>query len=404
VAALGAAIVFSSHALGDYGSSDTADNAAPAIRDLLAGDFQRFLADQPLMGSLSILVRLPFAALASAVGGGATLTYQLGALPCVVAPGLTGVLIGRRMRAAGRPVAARLLTIALCLLNPATIGALRAGHPEELLAAALCVAAVLLAADANRPLLAGALLGMAIGTKPWALVALAPVVLAAPASRLRVVAAVAVTAVMLTLPAPLASPQPFLAAAKRVGETHRVYPASAWWAVGSSRRFVSSDGVVNRSRTLRTLPSALSRSDASTLIAVVAAAIVLAFLVRRRGRASRRDAVGLLALLMLARCVLDPVPLDYYYAPALLALAAWEGLRREGLPVGTLLAAVAVAGILGPAPLQLGATTSNLLSLAVMATVGSYISHAMFAGSTAARASNRSVGASCARARMGGLR
>ena len=385
VLAAGALIVFTSHVLGDYASPEPADNAAPAIRDLLAGDLHRYLADQPLMGSWSIIVRLPFAALASLLGGGTTLTYQLGALPCVVAPGLVGVLVARRMRAAGRSPGLRALAIALCLVNPATFAALRGGHPEELLAAALCVAAVLVAAG-DRPLAAGVLAGMAIATKQWALLALVPVVLAAPASRLRLSTAALVTTAVLVLPAPLASPQPFLRAARIVGGPHRVYAASAWWALGSSQRVVASDGVVTRAGTLRRLPLGLRRSQASMAIGVLALALLGGFVALRasRGRAVEvAEALALLALLMLARCALDPLPLAYYFAPLLLALAAWEGLRRDGLPVGALLSAGVVAGLVGPAPLGVGPTATNLLVLAALATVAWYVGSATFAAPSA---------------------
>ncbi len=385
VIALGAAIVFTSHALGDYQSADTADNAAPAIRDLLAGDLHRFLADQPLMGSWSILVRLPFAGLASLLGGGETLIYQLGALPCVAAPGLVGVVLARRMRALGRSPSARALVIGLCLFNPATFGALRAGHPEELLAGALAVGAVLVAGEGGRPVLAGLLAGTAVATKQWALLALAPAVLAAPGARLRLLAAAVVAAVVLTAPAPLASPQPFVKAARTVGAAHRVYPASAWWGLGSSQRLVASDGVAERVSVVRRLPSGLTRSGASLLIGLAAAGLIAGFLLRRRG-SRPTDALGLLALLMLARCAFDSLPLDYYYAPLLLALAAWEALAREGLPVGTLLAGGAVAALLGPFPVALDATVTHVLALAVMATLAGYVGRGTFGGPPGVRA------------------
>jgi hypothetical protein len=379
VVAIAAAIVLSSHVLGDYASSSTADNAAPAIRDLLAGDLHRFLADQPLMGSLSLLLRLPFAGLAKLLGGGATLTYQLGALPCVSAPGLVGVVVARRMRAAGRPAPVRALIIAVCLLNPATFGALRAGHPEELLAASFCAAAVLLARSGERPVLAGLLAGMAFATKQWALLALAPVLLVAPAARLRVAAAAMLAGALLTLPAPLASPAPFLKAGRAVAGSHRLYPTSAWWALRSSQRVVASDGVAEHRATVQRLPLGLTRSAGSGALVLAAVALIAACLARRR-RLELDGALGLLALLMLLRCVLDPLPLDYYYAPVLVALAAWEGQGRRSLPIGTLLAGAAVAALLGPAPLGLGATATNVLVLTMAAVLAWRVGRATFGG------------------------
>ena len=52
------------------------------------------------------------------------------------------------------------------------------------------------------------------------------------------------------------------------------------------------------------------------------------------------DALLLLALVFLLRCVLDPWNLSYYSLPFLLALLAWEVHARKGLPLLTLLASL----------------------------------------------------------------
>ena len=92
-----------------------------------------------------------------------------------------------RMRAQGRSTLARAVALGVCVANPITLRALELGHPEELLGACLCVAAVLLAARSasgrDRSLLAGALLGLAIANKEWALLAAGPVLLALPPGR-----------------------------------------------------------------------------------------------------------------------------------------------------------------------------------------------------------------------------
>ena len=64
---------------------------------------------------------------------------------------------------------------------------------------------------------------------------------------------------------------------------------------------------------------------------------------RRRARLAPEDALGLLALLLLLRCLLDPWNNDYYHAPFLLALLGWEAVARSGWPRLTLLASVALA-------------------------------------------------------------
>ena len=59
---------------------------------------------------------------------------------------------------------------------------------------------------------------------------------------------------------------------------------------------------------------------------------------RRRDEGARADALGLLALLLLLRCLLDPWNIDYYHAPFVLALLCWEAVARDGWPRLTVLA------------------------------------------------------------------
>ena len=54
------------------------------------------------------------------------------------------------------------------------------------------------------------------------------------------------------------------------------------------------------------------------------------------------DALGLLALLFLLRCLLDPVDNAYYHVPFLLSLTAWEGLVRRGPPLVSILSSVTI--------------------------------------------------------------
>jgi hypothetical protein len=56
---------------------------------------------------------------------------------------------------------------------------------------------------------------------------------------------------------------------------------------------------------------------------------------RRRGR-TVEDALALLALLFLLRCVLDPSNHVYYQVPFVLACAAWEA-RVRGMPLLSLI-------------------------------------------------------------------
>src|SRR5207244_9670829 len=72
----------------------------------------------------------------------------------------------------------------------------------------LCIGAVL-AATRERPLPAAFLLGLALATKPWALVAVPPVMLAASRGRAKVAVVSLSMAAALTLPLLVASPSGF---------------------------------------------------------------------------------------------------------------------------------------------------------------------------------------------------
>jgi len=80
---------------------------------------------------------------------------------------------------------------------------------------------------------------------------------------------------------------------------------------------------------------------AHPLIILIAAPLPL-LLWRRRGRPDVRDALLLLALLFLLRCVLDPMSLDYYHVPFLVALSAAAAL---GGPRDARLTLLAGAGL-----------------------------------------------------------
>jgi hypothetical protein len=93
-------------------------------------------------------------------------------------------------------------------------------------------------------------------------------------------------------------------------------------------------------------------SVARPLVMVLATALSYAYW---RGRARHRphDALLLLAFLFLVRCLLDPFTISYHHAPFVLALLAWEALRRRGLPVLSIYTAAGLWAISAlVAPLQ----------------------------------------------------
>ena len=128
------------------------------------------------MGPLSLYLRVPFAAVGVAFGDGALASTGGAALPCLIVLGLVAVWLARfaGRRGAGRP--AQILIVGVVLLDPLVDSALYWGHPEEILTAALGTGAIIAALE-QRSLAAGALVGLAIASKQWALVLLIPVVL-----------------------------------------------------------------------------------------------------------------------------------------------------------------------------------------------------------------------------------
>jgi Glycosyltransferase family 87 len=320
------------------------DCAAGPISALAHGRVHHFFATQPVMGSFSLLLRAPFALLGLHLTSGTTADlYRFGAFPCLLAAGLLAVYLFGRMRELRRPPLAAALVALLVAVNPLTTRALRYGHPEELLASALCVAA-LLAAARRRPLLAGVLLGAAFATKQWALLAALPVIIAAGPQRGRVAVAAAASAALLIVPMAAGDLHRFIGANRGAGVVGgSAMPTNIWFMFG--RDVPVQLGANGASTPPRTIPAAMAAISHPLILATGFGLALLWW--RRRRDAAPEDALLLLALILLVRCLLDPITNSYYHLAFLVSLAAWEGLRTRGLPVltviSTLLVAVTVA-------------------------------------------------------------
>ena len=316
---------------------DYFQDASFAIDALVRGDLATFANNPALMGDFSLYLRAPFVWLVFEQN--LTIVYLVGALPCLAAVVALGVYLRRRMLTLGRPVAAALLVAVLAMVNPGILRALHWGHPEEFLAGALCVGAVI-AASRSRSLLAGLLLGLAIATKQWAVIAIIPTLLAATEHRFRLTALAGAIAIAIALPAMLLKPQAVIATHTAVANAQPVVaPANVWWPFSSPR--TAQERKAGAPGFAAEIPTWLGMI---THPLIVLLGIPLGWLFwRRRQTFGPSDALGLLALLMLLRCVLDPWNIDYYHAPFLLALLAWEALARDGWPRLTLLASVALA-------------------------------------------------------------
>jgi hypothetical protein len=304
--------------------------AGPSIEALARLDFHAFVAEQPIMGSFSLVLRAPFVALADALGGGMLMEYRLGSFVCVAALAFLALALARRIEGENQwPV--RLLTAGLVLAGPMTFKSLFWGHPEELLAAALAVGAVL--AATRTPMLAAVMLGLAIATKQWAILAIVPVLVAAPHDRLRVLCTAGVVAAVWYAPMALGDFERFMAQNHANGSSGPgVTPSSIWWPFGDV--VGSTSGLDGGQVSVYALPPALSKLSEPLAVAVTFGLSGLFWL--RRRSFGPGDALTLLALVMLVRCMLDPLAISYHHLPFYVALAASEVVRTRRLPLLTL--------------------------------------------------------------------
>ncbi len=315
---------FRPQVMGDYGNW-----FAPSTNALLSGHIGAFFAHLPTDGAGgSILLRAPFSWIGKALVGDQPAIFRFGALFCVLATVSVAVCLPG-VRAAGRPALTRGALIAVFLLAPAILDAVFYGHPEEPLGAALCIGSVLLAAN-GRSELSGTLLGLAIINKPWGVLAILPVVLAARERRVRLLGLAALIAGGWTLATYVGSPSNFRQSMLTSSSAVVAHPQDVWWPLAHLR---AAPGTTP----WYALPALIS--DHARMLAVLLA-IPLALPIARRRERTADDALALLALLFLLRCVLDPSNHVYYQVPFVLALGAWEA-RVRGVP---LLSLISLAG------------------------------------------------------------
>jgi hypothetical protein len=322
--------------------TDYETEAQPAFGALTHGHVLEFLRLAPAYGG-SLVERAPFALLPGLWGGGQLAVYRMVALPCLLAVAALGIWLCARMRAVEGPALWRGIVLGVCVANPLTLQALEQGHPEELLGAAMCVAAVLLAAR-GRAIWAAVLLGLAIANKEWALLALGPVLLALqarpdePRWRQMIIclaSTCAVTGIVLA-PLTLAAGGGFTASAHAVAVSAGTLfqPWQAFWFFGWHDALVLRDGVAMHD--YRTGPTWASTISHPLIIVAGLGAAAALWLQRRRkqgtGALGERDALQLLAFVLLLRCLLDTWDIGYYMLPCLIALISWEALGKSHRP------------------------------------------------------------------------
>ncbi|HET8644488.1 MAG TPA: glycosyltransferase 87 family protein, partial [Vicinamibacteria bacterium] len=296
--ALAGALVIGWMGLREFAFSDYELEALPSFTALAHGDVAGFFAAMPVYGG-SLVIRGPFALLPDLWGGGSLAVYRSVAAPGLLAGVWLGLVLDRRMRAAGQGLGARRVALLVCAANPVSLLALQIGHPEEILGAALCVGAVLVAAR-DHAALAGLLLGLALANKAWAVLAVVPVLLALPRRRGLALAVAAAVAAVIVVPVLklMDAPANFL-----LTNTSEIFqPWQVWWFAGETGHVVQGFyGVKPDYRAAPDWMSSLARP--ATLGLGLALALAWAWTGRRRPRFP--DVLLLLAFVMLARCLVD---------------------------------------------------------------------------------------------------
>jgi Glycosyltransferase family 87 len=358
-------------ALGAPGFGDYPRDAGPSISAAAHGDLAGFFAHQPAMGPLSLYLRVPFAAIGVAVHDSPLGIYRWGTLPCLLALALLAVALARYAGRRGTSRLGQILIVAVCLFNPLVNDALYWGHPEEILTASLAAGALIAAAE-DKAVLTALLAGLAVASKQWALVVVAPAVLMLTRHRLKAAIGAGVVAVAATLPMVLANFGAFRHALTYISHSQPLVTLFTWLYPFSPPGRVQITDVTGQTHTLighRVLPleSALSHP----LIVLLGVIIPLLVAVRYRGAARHVRTSELLtatALVLLLRCVIDPECVAYYHLPFLLALLVMDANAGRRLPLAGLLGAAVVYVVLDRFPTYLPASAADLAYIAATAT------------------------------------
>ena len=347
LAALVGAAAIAFLGLRDFSFNDYEVEALPAIDRLLAGDLSGFAAALPGYGG-ALVLQGPLAFAGDRVGPDHDLwAWRAQALPGMLLLVGLGIHLGRRVSVAvpGRAGVAWAAVTALLIAGaPFAALAQETGHTEELLVAGLAVAAVLRASHGH-VVSAAVLIGLAAAAKPWAVIGVPVVLLAATDLRvlLRATAACVVCGALLMTPAALSGGATKVTQATHTTTSGIFKPDNVFWFAGEqnpSWGAIQANGTVTsfqRDATQAGWAQRLEPAWAARVShpAIVAFAILLAAAFWwRRGRGARADLLLLLSAVCWWRCLLDTWNVHYYALGALLALAAWEA-RRGRPPVVT---------------------------------------------------------------------
>lgn len=252
----------------------------------------------------SLVLRVPAAMVPTVWNASPRAVYFASATPCIIALVAFCTWLAAQPRTNGGITwASRLGPLMLCILNPIFVVALLGGHPEEILGAVLCVAAVV-TATRGRAGWAGFLIGLAVVNKSWALVAVPVVLVSLPAGRRRAALIAAATVAVVMIPATALHGGGITDGSVGTGIGTIFNPPQLLWWFGSHSWIAG---------------------HARFLIIAVAICCAAAWWPRARSASARSsDPLLLLAMVLLLRAALDPWNNLYYHVPFLLALIAYE--------------------------------------------------------------------------------
>jgi hypothetical protein len=312
--------------------TDYSIEAQPAFDALRHGHVAHFVDLAPAYGG-SLILRAPLALLPALWGGGPLAVFRAVSIPSVLVLCAFAVVLWQAAIDRGTSRRAAWGVLVLLAVNPLAWMALRTGHAEEILVAVGCVAAAV-AAGRGRTTLAAVLFGCAVASKPWAIVALGPLLVVLDTGRIRFMTIAGGVGAAILAPILLRGGQSLTATASLAHSTGDLAnPWQVWWFLGDHA------GPVHRTlgrvfHDYRTEPHWVTRVS-HPLVVTVPFALCMA---RYRALRARpwHHVLLVLAAVFMTRCLLDTWNHHYYALPAVLATATWEVMGRGRAPFAAL--------------------------------------------------------------------
>lgn len=353
LAALAGTLLVAVQGLQEFSFTDYQAEVLPAVDRLVVGDIPGFLTRLPAYAG-SVILDAPGAVLGASLGGDRDLwAWRLQAVPGLVLLLVLGATLGwavARRLGGSKGTVWGAVTAFLIAGSPFAELAETTGHPEELLVVGIAVVGVLMAVR-GQFITAGILIGLAVVAKPWAVVAVPIVVVAAENRRetLQMLVPMFLAGTALAAPTLIAQGVAQATAISHAPTVGIFKPSHLFWFFGDTNSAWNPDGLVRSQETdvvqavwAQRLPVAWASRVSHPLIVVVA--VLLAILYRLRRSPGHRRSPDLLLLLAAGlwwRCLLDTWNTNYYALGALVALAAWSAAR--GRPPVPALAATCLA-------------------------------------------------------------